>query len=258
MTDGMSVSGRENAVTKSKFSNNFILTLIVLIAVISLEFFGEIGIIISALILFAFGFIHLFSNRMINKILVGIIPILLAGFSALIAFGYGFNFLDFLLINYYSVFSIKTVVIFLVLVYFIFIGRKLENYGAVAVNAGKAAVSYGWKFSISRFGIWIILIALAYFLEWYELTSFYASIVITIVMVIFGLVFLVRNGALNKIVGLGALILSTPGILSLLEIESGANIFYLFYPGAILRYVFLAVILFFVFFRHKNWAQAQV
>ncbi|OIO81483.1 hypothetical protein AUJ84_00905 [Candidatus Pacearchaeota archaeon CG1_02_32_132] len=217
---------------------------------------------VSSALLAVVGFIFLFSNSMLNKILVGVGSLILA--------------LSYLPISLFEDFMVsywiaRSSALAILLLYYLFIGRKREDllsYGDMVSGAGQAAKWTGKTgYSTVRRGsvvvkflLFAIVTAGIYLLEVYFETL---GVVITgfALLVIAALLFF-KKGLVGKLLGLISLILALPNIA---EFVSGMReildiLFVNSYFGIDTwpRYILIAIIAFYWQFRKKARAQTNV
>lgn len=244
--------------------------------------------ILMALILTLFGFLHIFSRAVENRILVGWITLLL-GISYVLTY-IGFGFFDGILAFFvFGAITLRTFVLLGILVYFVFYGARREAelskgyalrsivagdfrnaYARMAEGAGKAAgkgASYGWKkFSGARILGWIFIVILVYWLETSSFTSFYGVLFSSLFLLFLGLAFLFGKGRgfLIRVLGFFVILFSLPGFYSFIPGLGGIIGIYIdavfgpFSPGSLGRYLLIAIIVFFFMFRGKTWARIEI
>jgi hypothetical protein len=263
--------------------------LVALIGIIILETLGVYGtyllLWISTTALGVFGFIFLFSRRGLNVFILGVIPL----FLALVSIPYlniVFDYIPFINLFTPGSFNLRYFLILGLTLYFWFFGMRYEGgvaqykgmgnragtaatkgvgrgavYGAKGVGAG---VRFGWKnFSLGRILVWLGIIVVFYFLETSSIVDLFGPLVVSAILGLFGIAMFFWKGFTFKVLGLLSVVLAMGGIISLfpipfIELIFNNNVMEQTYPGEWFRYGFIAVIVFYIMFKEKGWAQERV
>jgi len=229
-----------------------IVILLVLIAIIDFFFSSDVTWLLGVnVILGLFGIIHLFAKGLFHKIVLGIVPLVLAVMALPsvvggVSFTASLPFLSAIAPGYWF----RYVLLLGVILYYYF-SKNLPSVDDYKGMTG-AAVNTKWKFSIGRWIIVFLLIALIYGFEnggglstLLGLGDVGLYLVPTILLIV-GFMLLFRPG-LDRLIGFVSLLMGVIGILDFTGYGYLVDwIFWPLMPGAIVRYIAIAIIISFV------------
>ncbi len=253
--------------------------IICFIAIIILEIIGGTPLLIAAIILGVFGFIHLFSGNGIAKFVLGVIPLFLA-VLALPEFVGGRGFGDIIskipLIGMFDPGSFwRYLILAGVFVYYIIFLRSTPNLSGEYTGMGQAAGGVasrgavaGWKhiggFSIILF---IVAVGVIYGLENYssvvgiDFAEDYGPFIVSAALFITGIAMLFGRGFALKLMGIIGIILGLAGLHIFIPYADRIfdnNYMAPFLPGEknYIRYGLIAVVVFYFMFKNKGiWSK---
>ncbi len=261
-------------VAKNKLKRNWLKTLFfsaLFIIVFALDFFsGDDYWIVSAIILGLVGLFHLLASKWGTKILVGLVPLVLA--IASLPF-----LIDVPFINWFASGMIRSIILAVVFIYYLVFGAKKEGiagYGQMGGRAGRvgkgvgrgvgAAGAYaGGKikktFGVFNFIMFILIVGGSWILENY--LDVLGGVVTGVILLIIGLLLLFRKGFVSKLLAIISLVLVIPdialyvpgmeGFLDLILVGDYIG------PSSWIRYVLIAIIAFYWIFKKRKWARQQ-
>ena len=235
-----------------------VILLLVIIGIIDFFFSSSVTWLLGVnIILGLFGVIHLFASGLFQKIFLGIVPLVLAvvalhsvvggvSFTASIPFlnaiapGYWFRYVLLLGIILYYFFSKNL--------------PSVNDYKGMT----NAAINNQWKFSIGRWIIVFLVVALIYGFENGAGLSTLLGLgdiglyLIPAILLIVGFGLLFRKG-LDRILGFISLLMGAIGVMDFTGYGYLVDwIFWPLMPGAIIRYIAIAIIIVYFVLRGKS------
>lgn len=236
---------------------SFLIFLVIILTDFGLFNFWDSDSYISAILLGIVGFLFIFSKSWFNKIVMGVIPLLMAITSL--------PFLaDVSFIGWFGPGIFRSIILLAIFFYYFFFGYKQENresYKQMAIDSGKTGIAIAKKGSpMLKFLLFAVITAGIYLLESY--LDILGLVITGIALLIIAVLLFFGKGLVSKLLGLISFAIALPNIAEFIPGMKDLLDIILFnsYLGfeSWTRYILVVIVAFYLQFRKKAWAQKNV